>query len=330
MRADRLLAILLLLQSRGRMTAVDLAERLEVSERTIYRDLDALSAAGVPVYAERGPGGGCLLRPGYRTDLGGLNESELASLFAGTAERALDALGLGPQLQSALLKLEAGLPSSQRAQVARARARVYVDAAGWFGTDERPVHLGTLRQAVFADRKVRLSYRRGDGSEARRTVEPLGLVVKGGIWYLITVTAGSIRVHRISRIRKVEVLAERFQRPRRFDLAAFWRRWARDFVASIPQYFVRLRVATRALPLLLQIFGERVRPAIEAAGKPRAGLATIDMSFDSLDAACGSLLGLGTVVEVLEPAELRAAVRATAQAVAQLYAPRPAPKRLST
>src|SRR5262249_14005066 len=205
MRADRLLAILLLVQSRGRMTAVVLADRLEVSERTIYRDLDALSAAGVPVYAERGPGGGCLLRPGYRTDLGGLNESELASLFAGTAERALDALGLGAQLQSALLQLEAGLPRSRRAEVGRARARVYVDAAGWFGTDERPVHLGALREAVFADRKVRLTYQRGDGSETRRTVEPLGLVVKGGIRYLISGAKGSMRVYRISRIRSMQV-----------------------------------------------------------------------------------------------------------------------------
>ncbi|MBI1816770.1 MAG: WYL domain-containing protein [Deltaproteobacteria bacterium] len=319
MRADRLLSMLLLLQHRGRMTAPQLAEQLEVSERTIYRDLDALSAAGVPVYAERGPRGGCVLRPGYRTDLTGLNQSEVASLFAGTARRALDDVGLGTGLRSALVKLEAGLPEARRTDAARVRQRLHVDAAAWFGADERSPQLMALRDAVFADRTVRLTYLRANGGAATRRVDPLGLVVKGGIWYLVTVTAGDTRVHRVSRIRRVVVTKDRFERPRQFDLATFWSAWSRDFIASIPDYRVRLRATARALGLLPQIFGDRVRTAIEAAGPPHADGVMIELTFDSREAACGRLLGLGTLVEVIEPRDLRDRLRQTAQAVSELY-----------
>ncbi len=336
MRADRLLSLLLLLQTRGRMTAQDLAERLEVSARTIYRDLDALSAAGVPVYAERGPRGGCMLRPEYRTDLTGLNESEVTSLFAGDAGRVLDDVGLGAGLQRALVKLEAALPSARRTDAARVRARLHVDAAGWFAANERAPHLATLRDAVFADRAVRLTYQRADGRQATPRVEPLGLVVKGGVWYLVTTTAGDMRVFRVSRIRKVVVTKEPVQRPPHFDLGTFWRRWSRDFIASIPEYRVKLRVAAKALPILPQVFGERVRSAIEAAGPPAADGVTFEFTFDSRESACGNLLGLGTAVEALEPPELREALRATAEDVAGLYAgsirrarARSAPKRAS-
>lgn len=319
MRADRLLSMLLLLQNRGRMTATALAERLEVSLRTIYRDLDALSAAGVPVYAERGRHGGCVLRPGYRTDLTGLNESEVASLFAGSAGRVLDSIGLGPGLQSALLKLEAALPSARRMDAERTRERLHVDAAAWFASNEPTPHLAKLRDAVFADRAVRLTYAGADGRGSTRKVQPLGLVVKGGIWYLVAQRAGAFRVYRVSRVRKLVVVQERFTRPTRFDLAAFWARWSRNFVASIPQYPVKLRVAAHILPILPQVFGERVRAAIEAAGRPGRNGLTLDFTFDSLEAACGHLLGLGTAVAVLEPRELQEALRTTAEAVARFY-----------
>jgi predicted DNA-binding transcriptional regulator YafY len=319
MRADRLLSMLLLLQHRGRMTAPQLAEQLEVSQRTIYRDLDALSAAGVPVYAERGPRGGCVLRPGYRTDLTGLNQSEVASLFAGTARRVLDDVGLGAGLQRALVKLEAALPDARRTDAERVRQRLHVDAAAWFGADERSPQLTALRDAVFADRAVRLTYLRANGRAATRRVDPLGLVVKGGIWYLVTVTAGDTRVYRVSRIRRVVVTKDRFERPRQFDLATFWSGWSRDFIASIPEYRVRLRATARALGLLPQIFGDRVRAAIAAAGPPRADGVVIGLTFDSCDAACGRLLGLGALVEVLEPSDLRDRLCQTAQAVSELY-----------
>jgi predicted DNA-binding transcriptional regulator YafY len=323
MRADRLLSILLILQGHGRVTAAALAQRLEVSERTIYRDLDALSLAGVPVYAERGRNGGCVLRPGYRTDLTGLNDAEVASLFAGVAGKALDALGLGAGLRGALVKLEAALPQGRRIEVDRVRARLHIDAAAWFTPAEPTPHLATLRNAVFADRKIRLTHRRTDGAVTTRVVDPLGLVVKGGVRYLVAVSAGAFRVFRASRIHRVVSTKLTSERPARFDLAAFWQRWSRDFVRSIPEYWVKFRVAVPALPILEQVFGDRVWPAVEAARRPAASrrrALTIKFSFDSREAACGQLLRLGTLVEVLEPAELRGALRVTAEAVARLYA----------
>lgn len=319
MRADRVLSLLLLLQNRGRLTAAELADRLEVSERTIYRDLDALSAAGVPVYAERGRNGGCVLREGYRTDLTGLNAAEVASLFAGTSARALEALGLGAGVQRALAKLEAALPPSRRADARRVQDRIHVDAAAWFSAQEPTPHLAALRDAVFADRMVQLRYRHGDGRDAARRVAPLGLVVKGGVWYLVGAVNGAMRVFRVSRVRTVRLTNDQAERPARFDLAAFWTRWSRDFVASIPEYHVTLRVQPDILPLLPQVFGERIRPVVEGAKPPRSGATTLALTFDSLDAACGKLLGLGSGIEVLAPAQLRTALRERAEQVVQLY-----------
>jgi predicted DNA-binding transcriptional regulator YafY len=318
MRADRLLSLLLLLQNSGRITAAELAERLEVSERTIYRDLDALSAAGVPVYAERGRNGGCVLREGYRTDLTGLNEAEVVSLFAGTTARALDALGLSAGLQRAMTKLEAALPATRRADAVRVRARVHVDATAWFGAQEPTPHLRTLHTAVFTDRMVQLDYRHGDGRAGTRRVAPLGLVAKGGIWYLVASTGGDLRVFRVSRIRRVRFVRGRVTRPPRFDLAAFWRDWSQKFIASIPQYRATVRVKRAILPVLPQVFGEQVRPLIEAV--PRAaGTVHLDLTFDSLAAACGKLLGLGADAEVVQPPELRHALQQMAASVTRRY-----------
>lgn len=319
MRADRLLTLMLLLQARERMTAAQLAERLEVSERTIYRDLDALSAAGVPVYADRGPGGGCALRRGYRTDLTGLNRGDVASLFAGTSGGQLAELGLGPGFQSALAKLEAGLPGERRGEAEHVRARFHVDAAPWFAPRESTRQLPALRDALLGDRPVRLTTRRDDGRESTRVVLPLGLVVKGGIWYLVALAGAETRVYRVSRLRRVAAAKETMRRPPNFDLAAFWARWSRDFIAGIPEYPVTLRVRREALPILPHVLGERIRETIAAAGRPKGRGLIIEFNFDDLEAACGRVLSLGTLVEVLEPAELRQRLRQEAEAVARQY-----------
>jgi len=318
MRADRLLSLLLLLQSRGRLTAADLAERLEVSPRTIYRDLDALSAAGVPVYAERGPNGGCVLQPGYRTDLTGLTQAEVASLFAGSVAPMLARVGLGSALQSALVKLEAALPGPRREEASRLRSRVHVDASAWFGADEQLPQLAALREAVFEEKTVRLTYRRADRGEVTKLVDPLGLVVKGGTWYLVGLSAGETRVFRISRIRKVGKTLSGFEWPRGFDLASFWERWSHAFVARIPQYRVTVCASKAALTILPQVFGDRIHDAIAAGRRTRKGV-TIELTFDSPEAACGRLLGLGTLVEVLAPVELRRLLRVRAEQVARHY-----------
>jgi len=324
MRADRLLAILLLLQTRGRSTAAALAERLEVSQRTIYRDLDALSAAGVPVYAERGAHGGCILRPGYRTDLTGLNAEEVAALFAGTAGRQLDPLGVS--LKSALAKLEAALPSERRDDAERVRQRILVDALPWFEPQPPAAHLDVLRRAVMEQRALRLSYRRPDARATARTVHPLGLVVKGGIWYLVAQSEGALRVYRCSRLRRVALTRARFERPARFELASFWSRWSADFVRGIPEYRFTLAVPRRARPILLRAFGERMRAALEKARPGGRDRHLVEFSLDTFADACGALLGLGTSVEVVAPVELRQAIAAEAAKVVAMYRRRTKPR----
>src|SRR5690349_15363857 len=288
MRADRLLSLLLLLQTRGRMTAQELAERLEVSERTVYRDLAALGMAGVPVYAERGPGGGCMLMDGYRTDLTGLTEAEVRTLFMAGAPALLKDLGLGSALEAALLKLLAALPATFRQNVERARQRIHIDALGWSRWEEPVPHLATVQEAVLRGRRLRIVYRPLDGEAGERVVDPLGLVAKTTVWYLVARRDGEMRVYRIARMREAELLDEPCARPEGFDLAAYWREWTTEMIAQAPT---------------------------DADGGVRLAL-----TYDSFEEARRRMLGLGTLVEVLEPAELRASVATFAREIAAFYA----------
>jgi predicted DNA-binding transcriptional regulator YafY len=192
MRADRLIALVLLLQARRRITAPDLAARLEVSVRTIYRDLDALSAAGVPVYAARGTGGGVSLPDGYRLDLTALHRDEASALFLSAVPGPLTDLGAGQVLEAALRKLSAALPAGARHEAERARQRLHLDPAEWWQTHEPVPHLRLVQEGVWQERRLRLTYRRRDGSTATRVVEPYGLVAKAGVWYLVAADAAPI------------------------------------------------------------------------------------------------------------------------------------------
>ncbi len=209
MRADRLLSILLLLQVHQRITARDLAQRLEVSERTIHRDMDILSGAGIPVTAERGAGGGWALLDDYRTDLTGLNAAEIQTLFLATPTRLLADLGLRQAADAALIKLLAALPSVARQGAEYARQRIHVDAAGWQQSrDDVPI-LPLLQEAIWQERRVALGYRRGDGTTVERVVDPLGLVAKGSLWYLIAAADGETRTYRVSRVGSAVITDER-------------------------------------------------------------------------------------------------------------------------
>jgi len=237
MRADRLLSILLLLQTRGRMTAWELAEQLEVSERTIYRDIEALGIAGIPVYAERGPGGGCSLLDGYQTRLTGLNESEIRALFLLKMAGPLADLGLSKALDDALLKLQASLPAPQRHDAEQVRQRIHLDAGG---PDDRnghhsiSSHLQTIQEAVWQDRKLVLMYSTrppdtregchsisGEG-EGQQIVEPYGLVSQANTWYLVGAVSGQKQVFCVTHIQSVTITAEQFARPENFDLPLYW------------------------------------------------------------------------------------------------------------
>ena len=235
MRADRLISILLLLQTRGRMTAGELSNHLEVSERTIYRDLEALGMAGVPIYSEHGPGGGYTLLDSYRTTLTGLNEAEVRTLFLSGVYAPLADLGLAEALEVALLKLSATLPEAQQRRAEQMRQRIHLDAVPWFQTREEVPHLQTLQEAAWNDTQVKMMYRRSDNRVREYVIYPYGLVAKSNIWYVVAATEGGMRVFRVARILSLTLLSEHFERPSAFDLMAFWAAWCQEFETSRPR-----------------------------------------------------------------------------------------------
>ncbi|MDQ6675131.1 MAG: WYL domain-containing protein, partial [Chloroflexota bacterium] len=243
MRANRLLSILLSLQSRGRLTAGELARELEVSERTVHRDMEALSMAGVPVYAERGPRGGWSLTAGYRAGPRGLHVDELRALFLAAPGTVLGDLGLDRASESALTKLILALPPADRQQLEHARQRVLVDVSTWRASDPEDMPcLAALKDAVWRERKLYLEYARADGVQVQRLVDPLGLVAKGPIWYLVAgPSGGEVRTYRVSRVRDARVVDARCDIPDGFDLRAFWNASKSRLVAGVPRFSVCLR-----------------------------------------------------------------------------------------
>lgn len=309
MRADRLLALLMLLQSRGRMTARELARELEVSERTVYRDVNALCAAGVPLVSEGGPGGGCWLPESYRTTLTGLTGDEARALFMLGAPAALDALGVGRELRAAQLKLAAALPASRREDEAHARQRVHLDSTWWAEEDDPAPHLHTLYDAVWASRRVRLRYLRRFEPRGHmlleHTVDPYGLVAKASRWHLVAAHEGRMRVYVAAQVAGAELLDEAFARSPEFDLAAFWRGWCAEVERHRSSFAALVRVGPELAAELERYVGSRSAAALAGAPRDAAGWATIRLTFESLEAARGQLLAFGGAVEVLEPAALR-------------------------
>jgi predicted DNA-binding transcriptional regulator YafY len=319
MRADRLFSIVLLLQSHRQLTSRDLAGRLEVSARTIHRDMEALSGAGIPVVAERGTGGGWSLLGEYRTNLTGLNEAEIQSLFVSKpSTRLLADLNLEKAAEGAFLKLLAALPSVYRRGAEQARGRIYVDVTGWNRAEEAVPHLHALQEAVWQERRARILYGRGEcDAPLERLVDPLGLVAKGSVWYLVAAVEGEVRSYRVSRVQGVELLDEPCVRPADFDLAAFWERSSAQFRAHLPAYRARVRVR-REVVARLPYAGRFAR--IEQTGEPDAdGWVEVSLRFDVEEMACEYALGFGTQLEVLEPAALREKVLDAARNVVAFY-----------
>jgi predicted DNA-binding transcriptional regulator YafY len=317
MRADRLLSILMLLQVHRKMTACDLARRLEVCERTIHRDMEALGSAGVPVLAERGAGGGWRLLEGYRTNLTGLNEVEVQALFLTKPPRLLADLGLEKASDAALLKLLAALPAMQRNGAEYVRQRIHVDVAGWRQAEEAVPLLPLLQEAIWQGRKLRFTYQRGDGVAVERVVDPLGLVAKGSIWYMVAAVEGEPRSYRVSRVQAAEIVDEECVRPLAFDLAAFWGESTAHFYAHLPRYSATLRVDASAL--------QRVRTGgwytrVEREEAPDAdGWVPVVVQFDDEHSAREYALSFGPQLEVLEPPELREQVIRAAEGIVSLY-----------
>src|SRR3954468_18436081 len=304
MRATRLVSLLLLLQTRGQLTAGEIAGRLEVSIRTVHRDVQSLAAAGVPVEAVRGVAGGYRLAGGHRTRLTGLTADEAEALFAAGVPGPAAELGLGGELAAARLKVLAALPHELQERASRAERLFHLDARGWFRAEDTVPHLPAIASAVWRARRLSARYREGP-RVVRRTLDPLGLVLKGGAWYLVAHRRAGMRVYRVSRFVAVRIRDDGFDRLEEFDLAAFWQEWSRTFEASRPRVEVTLRaseLAIRHLPPDLQ-----------------RGDGVYTVGFESLDEALRELLKFGPDAEVLEPPELRERIAATASEVADLY-----------
>jgi predicted DNA-binding transcriptional regulator YafY len=321
MRASRLVQLLLLLQARGRLTAGTLAVELEVSERTIHRDVEALSAAGVPIYAERGPHGGIQLVDGYRTRLTGLTGDEAEALFLSGLPGPAAELGLGTVVAAARLKVLAALPTELRARASRLVERFHLDVAGWFHTTDPVPHLGVLADAVWESRRVTVGYRRA-GGEVNRILEPLGLVLKAGVWYIVAAADGQVRTYRVSRFSRATPGEATFQRPADFDLASYWRESIAEYERSAPSVEVIVRVDPTAIGILADAVGERAVRAAERIGPVDAdGWQRLRLTVDWPEEVPGRLVAMGDRLEIVEPAEIRDAVVAIAERVIDRYRP---------
>jgi predicted DNA-binding transcriptional regulator YafY len=314
MKSDRLLSALLLLQARGRVTERELAERLEVSQRTVHRDMEALSAARVPLSAVRGSQGGWELEKDWRTQVPGLNEGELRALLM-AQPRALGHSRLAAAAESALNKLMAALPVPMQAQAAAMRERLHVDPTGWRGTGEDLSMLTAVQEAVAGDRKLAFDYTRADGQKAPRTVEPLGMVAKGLTWYLVARGANGMRTYRVSRMEAVTVLASRFERPAHFDLAVYWRESTARLEEQRRQFEVTLCVTAGAARRLSEWGATRPAEGQVDGGEAPEGWVRLTASFDSEGEAQFIVLGLGSRARVLAPEGFRRRIVAEAEAV---------------
>jgi predicted DNA-binding transcriptional regulator YafY len=308
-RADRLVSLVLLLQARGRTPACVLADNLEVSVRTIYRDLAALSAAGVPVIAESGPGGGCELLDGYRFGLRGLRPEEAEALLILGIPRVLADLGLDAALAAAQhqVSVTAGLPNA---------GLVHLDMARWFTSQEPVPELRTVARAVRLRRMLAFRYR-----DRVRSAAPLGLVNKAGVWYLVAADGDlRISVYRAGRIGSAQLMDAPFERPDGFELGAFWAAWSAEFAASRPRIPVTVRASPRALRVFPEVFGDSVRAAVDGAGAADAdGWRVLTLTFEHELAAAYRLAGFGDLVEVLSPALVRERLLATAYEIIGRY-----------
>jgi predicted DNA-binding transcriptional regulator YafY len=322
-RADRLVSLVLLLQAREPVTAAALARELEVSVRTVYRDLAALSAAGVPVLTESGPGGGCALLDGYRFPLRGLRPEEAEALLILGVPSALGELGLDGAAAAAHRKIR--VTAGQREpDGGGSPALVHLDMPRWFRGDEQVPHLRTLAEALRRHRRLAIAYQPADSagrSAATRKVGPLGLVNKAGTWYLVaTSSGGRVSVFRAGRIASATILDEPSDRPADFDLALFWDRWSAEFTTSRPRLPVRLRASPQALAAFGEIFGDDARPVLDAAGPPdELGWQAVTLSFEHELAAAYRLAGFGGLVEVLSPPSVRTLLVAAAQGILDRY-----------
>jgi len=321
MQASRLLSILMLLQARGRMTTPVLAQLLEVSERTVLRDIDQLSAAGVPVWGERGRHGGFQLRAGWSTQLNGLTEAEVNALFLAGLPDAATELGLGSAAASARLKVIAGLPAAWREQATRVGERLHIDPVDWYRVAETPERLREVADAVWATRRIHLRYQSWERL-SERELDPLGLVLKAGAWYLVARSSGSARIatYRLANVQQLAIRDQGFERPARFDLARYWADSIARFEAALQRIQAHARISARAAAWLANA-RLKVVPCAPAEEVAVDGWREVLIAIESIEHGARQLLAFGSEIEVLAPPELRQRIATIARAVADAHAP---------
>lgn len=298
------------------MTGRQLAKRLEVSQRTIHRDMDALGSAGVPVVAERGAGGGWELMDGFRTTLTALTESEVNALFVTKPSQLLADLHLDQASNAGLIKLLSLLPAVYRKNAELAQQRIHIDVTGWSRSSEPVTMLPVVQDAVWRERRLEMEYDRGAGcTPSSRVVDPLGLVAKGSVWYLIAASHGDVRSYRVSRIRDARVLEDTFVRPAEFDLASFWETSSARFREQLPRFHVIARAQSSSIPWLRAMIRFGAVDSVEP--DDGSGWSRLTLHFDAEDVARHVLLGMGTAVEVIEPQPLAKSIAAAARQVAE-------------
>jgi predicted DNA-binding transcriptional regulator YafY len=320
MRADRLLSILLLLQNRKKITAQELAQELEVSERTIYRDIDALCVAGIPVYSQSGYGGGYGLVEDYRTQLTGLSNAELRALMTLSSFVPLSDLGMRDSLRSALLKISTALPESSRGEDQRIYRCFHFDHKWWRQTNTWRPHLQVVQEALWQERKLKIIYLTYHSQEVGYTVSPYGLVAKAGRWYLVYAREDVIFVRRISSFLDVQLSEEQFTRPDAFDLAEFWSGWCKEYEAVLADFKVTLLVEQNFIPHLRSVSGIQIEQNIsDPSHQDPAGWARFKVSFESFEAARDRILSFGKGVRVIAPQALKLSVQDYAEQIVKLY-----------
>lgn len=318
LRGDRLLSIMLFLQSHGQASAKELARKLEVSKRTIYRDIEALSSIGVPVYAERGRNGGLSLIEGYETKLTGLDEFEIRALFVSPAEQILEDLGLNRNSERARNKLIASLPPIYREIAKRVWGRIHVDISSWRAQQEKMNSFEVIKDAIWKENKLKIVYQHLDGKINEVITCPLGLVSKGNHWYYIASKEnGDIRNYRISRICEAIILDEAFSRPLNFDLAQYWKSSTEAFIENLPSFDVSVEVKASLLPRLK--FTGRFARIKEVGPQHKNGWVSVELSFDTEDEAKGYILGFADDIKIIKPIDLRDKILKMAESVVALY-----------
>lgn len=316
MRADRLLSIMLMLQNGGKKSTRYLAEQLEVSERTIIRDMESLSSAGIPVYAERGSLGGWVLEESYRTNLTGMTHDELISLLVTSHSPLIGDLGIRKHFDAAYQKLLASSPRSIRQDAEMIREKIHIDGAGWHSYRESHPYLTVLQEALWLDRITRIQYMKGE-ERVERMIHPLGLVAKRSTWYVVAESQGELRTYRVSRIVDAVITEEAFERPADFNLADYWEESLTRFMQNLPQYPAQVRMS---LNLTERLKRERYVKILRCdMDNQQSGWIAADLEFNTLESASAILLSCGAEIEVIAPQELREHVSTAAKAITRLY-----------